>query len=302
MIYTDSYYEIGQTHSKCDDYAIAGTDDGLSYAIVSDGCTGSSSKHTDLGSRLLTLIAKDLLIKMSKSGRFFTNEKEYSKDLLVFRELMLNKIIEIRSLMSLSLNTFEATLLSAISTKNGNNVFLAFGDGTFIVKYDNGIVNIITIKFNPNFPYYLIYGINSSTQNLYRDGIGSGTMTIVETTIENGKIDNAKFTTIPYSDSWYFAYNPDTFGSISQIIVCSDGISSFQHDPKSDQFLENSSVFDETAIYNDVTDFKNLNGCFVEKRLRRLSFTNAKKRIIHTDDIGVAAICFEKDRAKYDPA
>lgn len=58
---SDCYFEIGHSHTICQDYALTGKiNDVLSYAIISDGC--SSSPLVDVGARLLAHSAKEYLI------------------------------------------------------------------------------------------------------------------------------------------------------------------------------------------------------------------------------------------------
>ena len=52
----DCYYEIGYSHTVCEDYALAGKiNNDISFAIVCDGC--SASPHVDVGARILTYAA-----------------------------------------------------------------------------------------------------------------------------------------------------------------------------------------------------------------------------------------------------
>ena len=55
MMNADHHFWMGKTHNVCEDYAMSGTSGGVSYAIVSDGC--SSSPDTDFGARILARAA-----------------------------------------------------------------------------------------------------------------------------------------------------------------------------------------------------------------------------------------------------
>ena len=59
---SDSYFEIGNTHMVCQDYALNGSspDNRLHYSIVSDGC--SSSKHSEIGAQILCHVAQDCIL------------------------------------------------------------------------------------------------------------------------------------------------------------------------------------------------------------------------------------------------
>ena len=57
----DCYFEIGHSHTICEDYALTGKiNENLSYAIVCDGC--SASDTVDLGARILAHTAREYLI------------------------------------------------------------------------------------------------------------------------------------------------------------------------------------------------------------------------------------------------
>jgi hypothetical protein len=62
----DSYFEIGSTHQVCQDYALAYASDDFAYAIMSDGCT--SSLNTDIGARLVSVIARDAINYLNHRG------------------------------------------------------------------------------------------------------------------------------------------------------------------------------------------------------------------------------------------
>ena len=67
----DSFFKIGSTHNICQDYAISGRDEHykVDYAIISDGCSGA--EDTDIGSRLVSLIAKQNISLSTHSNLFF---------------------------------------------------------------------------------------------------------------------------------------------------------------------------------------------------------------------------------------
>ena len=80
---------------------------------------------------------------------------------------------------------------------------------------------------------------------------------------------------------------------VSQIIVSSDGLQSFQYDPKSDEFQVNDKVFTLPEVYPKMIDYKNLVGEFVVRRMKSLEKDNRIKHIIHTDDISCATIVLD---------
>lgn len=321
MFTTDSYYKIGHSHTKCDDYALSGVIDNVAYAVVSDGCTGSASEHTDVGSRLLCLIVRDTILHLSKLD--FFRDPEFRANLVgdsiysTFKNLIFRKIAEVRSLMNLSDDVFDATLLIALMIKRYNGehdhcMFIGWGDGTLIVKYEDGVTRINTIEYSPNIPYYPSYALNHSRGKRYREAMSNGLMSYDEI-IEGLSKDDPRYRQRYWCDTEEedmfpdagFRINAITTGPdkdryypVSQLIVCTDGISSFQYDPRSDEYQKNPSVFPVRNVYKDLTDYKILTGKFVERRLLRMSLVNSKKYIIHSDDLAVAAINIEQPKEK----
>lgn len=315
---TDAYFEIGHSHSKCDDYAVAGTVGHVGYAIISDGCTGSLSAHTDVGARLLCLIARDTLKYLTQMGNFTPENGLFIKTEFValFEQLLLRKVSEIRALMGLEIDVFDATLIVALAVgaspfKNAGwngTPFLVFGwgDGNFILKYKDGAVRCVTIEYNPNQPYYPSYALSPTRAALYRESMQEGTVSFT-TLIKNiGNDDPRKHNrnwvntcinrNVDSPFSRLFAENyPNTTEEcpISQLIISTDGLSSFQFDPRSDQYQGNNAVFPVESVFEEAIDYKVLNGPFVQRRMQRMALLNNRKRIIHTDDLAMAAICIE---------
>jgi hypothetical protein len=73
FVITDSYFEIGNTHEVCQDYALSGKlNDNLYYAIITDGCSQSHKEcgEVDLGARVVAYAARDALFQ------YFNKETE----------------------------------------------------------------------------------------------------------------------------------------------------------------------------------------------------------------------------------
>jgi hypothetical protein len=293
---TDAYFEIGHSHSKCDDYALSGTIDNISYAIVSDGCTGSLSTHTDVGARLLCLIARDVLIYLTQMGNFSKDKASVSYLRMhfsdIFNELFLRKISEIRALMNLEIEVFDATLLMALSIDKNTFAVLGWGDGTYITKYKNRATQCVTIEYNPNQPYYPSYALSPLRSIMYSKSMQNGTVQFRATGTHKLNSD------APIGYPFFIVleeYDEETeeICEITQLVVSTDGISSFQYDPRSDQYQENSAVFPVKSVFKEATDYKVLNGPFVQRRMQRMALLNSRKRIVHMDDLAMAAISLE---------
>lgn len=316
---TDHYFEIGSSHAKCEDYATSGVlhnggNHSLAYAIVSDGCSGSLSPYTDVGARLYCLVTQDVLrflmsqwhFKDDPDGTFFQKLFPYT-----LRDLVLQRCMQLCGSLGMSYDMFDATLLCAIMLSDGRRAVVGWGDGTIIVKYKDGVTRLITITFDEQRPYYLSYEMSSKKKKAF---IGSSDDSNVEeyTHIlnlpegdpriklchpgwcsgENYDVATEYMFHSTFSDPppIKFAEGPEKASQcqeITQLIVCSDGVSSFQKDPRIHGPSEPIPI---EEIYKDVSDYKILNGPFVERRIRRLATQNRHREIIHTDDLAVAAI------------
>jgi len=98
-MHADHHYEIGSSHVACEDYAMSGTQEGLTYAILSDGC--SASKDSDVGARILCHLAKSALMYLHRQGRLKDSHYIGEKFPSVFREIVTMKALEARASLGL---------------------------------------------------------------------------------------------------------------------------------------------------------------------------------------------------------
>src|SRR3989344_1416575 len=86
-LFSDHHFSIGEQHFRqgkpCQDYALSGEFENISFAIVSDGCSGGD--NTDLGARLTALAAASAIkAQWTGTGQIFYNE---NTDLQIDNEL-----------------------------------------------------------------------------------------------------------------------------------------------------------------------------------------------------------------------
>lgn len=285
----DSYYEIGHSHEYCQDYAIAETYKNSAYAIVSDGCSGSRSKITDIGARLYCLAARDALRFILDNFQHF----EAKSFKLLLESLVIKKLKEMKEYLKLSEDDFDGTLLIAVYGIDTVPTLIAWGDGSFIVTYKDGLKKIINISYEPNMPCYLSYSLDQRKQEAYlKENVSK---TITEYLYDPNslfptwdKLPNKQTHLVvePYVDHITNFIMDPTLG-VSHITVCSDGIETFQENPR---ITDNPKVYDIKTIAEEITNYKNINGVFVKRRLNRMKFLHSKKDIVHTDDLAVASI------------
>jgi len=303
----DAYFEIGASHTVCEDYALAGTVDDLSYAIVSDGC--SSSKDTDLGARLLAHIAKDVLLYLKQRKVLYNGAFIHGQFVNLFEELVIKKAQEVRTALQLKVDVFDATLLVAASIGPYQRIAYVRGDGYVIAKKKNGVSQVFTLNYESNAPYYLSYEMSFDKKTAYEQQYGDvpiyyeeyvigseGSITLMEKedcpakyggfyqTFDNGSKPAESLANLKIQDILRFT---DTI----QLAVSSDGLNTYEYDPKitwpEGERPKNPGVMD---IIPHVTGFKNMVGQFAVRRMNRFRRDCEKDHIIHQDDVSVAAI------------
>jgi hypothetical protein len=253
----DSVFCIGISHIVCEDYACSGTHEDQTYAIISDGC--SSSENSCLGARLLTLSAREILMRYS----------EYEYD--TFGANVISRVNTIYdSYPSLHCQALDATLLTA-QVKNNRVKGFIYGDGVFIHKSTKGLY-AMRVNLNTGAPDYLSYNLDMERKKSY-DELGG--IKIVDYIDENGK---GRYECKPFSP--IVIDRPVECGDI--IAICSDGINSFRQ--------PDNTLILWTELLNEFVGFKNFAGVFVKRRLAAFKKKCLKEGITHSDDISLAAI------------
>jgi len=276
---TDAYYEIGHSHIVCEDYAIAGQVDNISYAMVSDGC--SASKEVDVGARILVHSAKEYL------KEWITGNKEcitnFSLPNLTFSDFYLPVIYpSYMTAKSLGLNStaLDATFLIALSDGVTTRVF-AYGDGGIVVRYKSGIIEYFNIEFQSGAPYYMSYAMDKTREEGYRKEFSQPIM-VRDGKMTNGNIDENS-TPKSYGVHEIYSNTSWRFLEVDFVAVMSDGINSYENMDTKDKILT-------AKILTDMTNFKNFNGQFVERRMKSFRKVCQKENIGHYDDISIAAL------------
>lgn len=148
---TDSFFQQGETHEVCEDYAVHGN----GYAIVSDGCSngGGPSIHTDWGSRLLCKAAEyNLFCLTTNHDRMNFNERKN----LFFHEVWSDAAKIASSLPNLQRECLTATLGIAYKDLGVVRTIL-YGDGVVGARRRDGKWEIRSYEPIQGAPYYLKY-------------------------------------------------------------------------------------------------------------------------------------------------
>lgn len=276
---TDSYYEIGHSHIVCEDYAMAGQVDNICFAIVSDGC--SASKEVDIGARILAHSAKKYLTARIKDH---TNHiLPFSLPNISWSEFYSPVIFRARESadnLGLGEDALDCTLILALSDGVTTRVF-AYGDGGIAVKYKNGFVEYFNIEFSSGAPYYMSYALDKVREEGYRNEFNQPVI------VKDGKVTDGVIAenSAPRSYGIHDIYSNTSwrFLEVDFIAVMSDGINSYEK-------MDNKDKVSASKILTGMTNFKNLNGQFVERRMKSFKKECQKENIRHYDDISIASI------------
>jgi len=285
-MHADHHYEIGTSHPACEDYALSGTRDGLTWAIVSDGC--SSSKNTDVGARILAHAAQKTLIGLSRK---MTDEKFMKVSFCsVFYELLQHRIQSTRVSLGLDWDSLDATLLLAYARAPLGILAqplwgaMAIGDGHIVVSHGDGSKTHVGISYESGAPYYLSYNMCPEKDEGYRKAFGPDRKLRVCQTYHRpqGDPDVKEWTESPYAQISYCVDNvADPGFQPAQITLLSDGLGSF----------ENCTWVQDTGqAVRAVTDYKALAGEFVRRRMRGFRKSYEPAGGSHYDDLACAAI------------
>lgn len=273
MVKVDDFLKTGKNHRLCEDYILTGTTP-FPYAILSDGC--SSSKNTEMGSRLLCYEARQLITHRTEDELRLAKHEDTGAWIIHNAEA-------ISRLLALEKTSLDATLI--ISYKIGTTIYVTvYGDGIVISQGIDDTITIYDINYSLNAPYYLSYSIDPKRDEEYYKM--KNTQTVTQMVIA----PNGVFTIVggqrayDYRESFYF--NSSSFKSI---IISSDGLKSFIKTTLAEPQLLRS-------IVKEILSFKTTTGEFLKRRLGRMIQDYEKDNIFHYDDISVGCFICEDDQ------
>ena len=288
----DSYFEIGHSHKVCEDYALSGVQGDLAYAIVSDGC--SSSKDSDVSARLLVHISRDALLYLHRRKLLYDPNFLESSFRATFEEIVIKKCLEVKDTLRFPCDIFDATLLIAAAVGDvwGRKILFSWGDGYFILKRPSGAVDVISLSYESNAPYYLSYELSQNKHDAYAAEYGSVPLhKNIDRISVDGVVDFVDVDVIPsVMQRSYFSVMGEG-ADFTQIIVSSDGIGTYEDDPgvqpPTGTELRKYTALD---VIPNMVSYKNPVGEFVTRRMNRLKKEYADTHVIHQDDVSCAAI------------
>jgi hypothetical protein len=266
----DSFFAIAKGHYVCQDYCYIGNIP-HNCMIISDGC--STSNDTDVGSRIITLSAYRCLKDYYSSTR--TGIPNYTE--LGFN--IIQKSYDIANIMGMRRSCLNATLMIAIEYEDEINV-LMYGDGYLIFKETNGTVKHKYLKYANNAPYYLSYWGNANEHDSFLS-FNKQEKDLLTLSEFDGNITTEFI--FPYNKPMVFKFDKTM---LSWISLLSDGIESFT-------FVNELGAKERVptmGVIDKLTSFKNFEGEFVKRRVKRALKDMEKDMIFHEDDLSVAVM------------
>jgi hypothetical protein len=280
----DCAFFTGESHDVCQDYATAGISDGIAYAIISDGCSGSP--NTDFGSRLLTLGAVQAL------SNFEPNSEEFFLHTVSVAQAQSASL----GLEPTSIDATLLTLTGGFGRINGS----IYGDGFVAVKYyDYKLIQIISaksIKEVPSYPSYLLDAHRAKSWSILNpDGILVDNYFIDRENMKRVEICDqdltpSKLIQVLNKDRWLDIFQ-HRHESIEWISIMSDGANTFSERPDDSPIRR----IEDIEVLSNLLDFKGSSGVsFVKRQTNWFKRSPTYRTWHHDDDLSIAAISFGK--------
>lgn len=147
---SDHAFHIGSQHLRgglpCQDYALSGADVGITYAIVSDGC--STGGRTDVGARVVGLSAASTIPEVND-----LNVGQIDK-------IMGWRIADAQDALGLQTSDLLATC-GYVAVNQEIAAARIIGDGVIAAKSSNGLISMTRIDWANNMPLYRAYSHDS---------------------------------------------------------------------------------------------------------------------------------------------
>jgi hypothetical protein len=260
----DTTFTIGRTHSVCEDYVIGGTDP-IPHMILCDGC--STSRNTDVGARILAHSMK-LVIDYLYSVPY-----PYAGYYLEKKQMVIRQANQVVDSINLNKDCLDATLITAVCIGNKVCVYM-YGDGVILYrrKSDPDKIKYFKVDFYGNMPYYASYLLSDNNHKKYERVVKEGCDGMAITIESDEGIE-----TRMWDSEMFFEFDLD---ETSLVAINSDGITQLT-DINAGERLSVSKVAEEFLA------FKNINGGFVKRRVKRALEDYGKSKIYPADDVSL---------------
>lgn len=188
------------------------------------------------------------------------NLKNISINFYPYIELVLYESRELAKSLFLHEECLNCTLLCIFIQEETVYSFI-IGDGAVIFKEKEKEVDFLHHSFSNNTPFYISY---------FNKELETKKTLKIET---NNMIQHESFNNF-YIKKW-------PINNLEYILLVSDGLESFNNGFTDIKFIE---------LVKDLTDFKNVNGSFIERKVKRILKNYEKEGFYPSDDISVGGI------------
>lgn len=280
--YTDHYFHIGSTHyssgKPCQDYALSGSNELVACAIISDGC--STGRHTDVGSRVLTLSTLQAIRDHVKASGGTLATAVVS---IISRQQQI--IGTTRLILGLERIDMLATCGYVYLTQHGGFAHVQ-GDGVVALKYRDGQILITRYEWANNTPFYPSYGDGDLEKFVEAHGGNLDAIRLTSTTVikkldgSYADIDSKGYTLREGLEGVLFDILEKDLEQVEYVAVFSDGVTQVDN-------------VDWKVAVPDFLSFKSVAGDFAKRRMIRGIKDMQQNGKGPVDDISYAVIRIE---------
>lgn len=274
---TDSVFIIGDSHKVCEDYALSHNGEKNTYAVISDGCSGS--KHSDVGARILAHTAVEFI---NENGELdFSYEEENFDD----GHIVIIKASALIAQLGLKNSALDATLFSIASPDGLSWSAYCSGDGVFAKIDDHDKLSIHELNMPSGYPLYLSYLLDIQRRKSILEGFSEWKVYSEIIDLKNQCDDVTLIENMSGLRAKVFR-NCDVGCFETVIAIFSDGVSSFVE--------ADGSPVSTSEIVQELMEFKSFKGEFVKRRMQGFLRSAKKRGWRHYDDLSMAAIYLGK--------
>ncbi len=273
---SDSFFVIGTGHDVCQDYVAHHNNGVKSYVVLADGCSGS--KDSDVGARVLVKTHELYIPRMGimDFNEFARRSPDiYSK---VIEEAESNaKALELDAM------ALDATLLSIISNKTGEFMVTCYGDGVVALGRHDGVIEVYSVSYRDGYPNYLSYQLSPERKARFDEKTSNFREMTYELIDENDTLKQV------YRSGAIFDTYLGTKKKYCWVAVISDGVQSFVQKNITETSVTTEPVPSHEVI-REMFAFKNFNGTFVKRRVKRFLELCKERGWTHYDDLYVGVV------------
>jgi len=274
---SDGVFVIGSYHDVCQDYVATHNNGIKSYVVLADGCSGS--KDSDVGARILVKTHELFIPSMG-----VMDFNEYARRASGIYTQMIDEAEGNAKALELDPMSLDATIMSIVSNKNGEFMASCYGDGVVALGRRDGIIETYSVSYKEGYPNYLSYQLSKDRKERFDEKTGNYKEIILE--MISGDEEPLKQ---KYRSSAVFDIYLGSKSKYLWVAVLSDGVSSFM-----EKVSDGTSVTQEPVaqhrVIRELFGFKNFQGTFVKRRVKRFLESCKERQWTHGDDLSVGVV------------